>query len=219
MKVQVKDVCEKLSRALTISSESKNSYNQHLDAAVLVPIIWENNQLSILFEVRSARLSWQPGEICFPGGRIDLADSSPLAAAVRETTEELGLGAGHIEVLGPLHEVVSPIGVRLHPFVGYLTDVQSMNVNPDEVAEVFTVPLDFLLATEPIIGHMQRYTKPLADFPFHLLPGYSEEWKKRTKYQVLFYQYGQYVIWGLTAQVLHNFLEIYREIKTAKSIK
>jgi coenzyme A diphosphatase NUDT7 len=217
--MKVKELCEKLSVALTTGLDSKDSYDEYLNAAVLVPLIWEKDQLSVLFEVRSPHLSWQPGEICFPGGRIDLVDSSPLAAAVRETTEELGLEAEQIQVLGPLHEVVSPIGVRLHPFVGYLTDVQSMNVNPDEVAEVFAVPLDFLLATEPIIGHMQRYTKPLADFPFHLLPGYSEEWKKRTKYQLLFYQYGQYVIWGLTAQVLHNFLEIYREIKTAKNIK
>jgi len=189
----------------------KDSYKEYFNASVLIPLVWEKEELAVLFEVRSPHLTWQPGEICFPGGRIDPTDGSPQSAAVRETVEELGLPAEKINVLGSLQEVVSQLGVRLYPFVGYITESHHMNPSPDEVSEVFTVPLDFLLASDPIIGHMERCTRPLADFPFALLGGYSDGWKRRKNYQVLFYQYGQHVIWGLTAQVLHNFLEIYRE--------
>jgi len=209
--MEVKNACDKLSIALSAGLESKDSYDEHFNAAVLVPLIWENDQLNLLFEVRSQHLSWQPGEICFPGGGIEAVDSSFLSAAVRETVEELGLRAEQIQVLGSLHEVVSSIGVRLHPFVGYVTDAHLINPNRDEVASVFTVPLEFLLEAQPIIGHMERSTRPLADFPFELVPSYSDKWKKRKNYQVLFYKYNQHVIWGLTAQVLYNFLKICKE--------
>lgn len=210
--MKVEDLCSRLSIALSAGLDHKDRYNEYFNAAVLVPLIWEKDQLSVLFEVRSPHLSWQPGEICFPGGRIEPLDSSLLSAAVRETTEELGLAIDQIQILGSLHEVVSPIGVRLYPFVGYLTDAGHINPSPGEVSEVFTVPLEFLLTAEPIIGHMERCTRPLDDFPFELLPGYSENWQRRKNYQVLFYKYNQYVIWGLTAQVLHNFLEIYKKV-------
>jgi len=207
----VEDLYKKLSVALSAGLDSKDSYNQYFNAAVLIPIIWENDQLAVLFEVRSPHLAWQPGEICFPGGRIEATDDSPLSAAVRETAEELGLAMGQIQVLGSLYEVVSPIGVRLYPCVAYITDTHLIKPSQDEVSEIFTVPLEFLLGVKPIIGQMERCTRPLADFPFELLPGYSDKWKSRKNYEVLFYKYNQHVIWGLTAQVLHNFLKIYKE--------
>lgn len=215
----MKNVCGKLSTALSAQLDDKVSYNEYFNAAVLVPIIWENDQMAVLFEVRSTYLSWQPGEICFPGGRIESTDESPLSTAVRETAEEIGLKAEQIQVLGALHEVISPIGVRLYPFVGYIHDAQHIHANPDEVSEIFTVPLEFLLATEPIVGHMERCTRPLADFPFHLVPGYSKDWQKRKDYKVLFYKYKEYVIWGLTAQVLYRFIEIYRKIRDEETGK
>lgn len=208
--MEVQNLCEKLSATLTANLVSRDRYTEYFNAAVLVPLIWDNDQFAVLFEVRSAHLAWQPGEICFPGGRIEMSDKTPMDAAVRETREELGLKTEQIQILGSLHEVVSPIGVRLYPFAGYISDVQDITVSPGEVAEVFSVPLSFLLENEPIIGHMERCTRPLADFPFDLLPGYSEQWKSRKNYKVLFYKYEQYVIWGLTAQVLHNFLEVYK---------
>lgn len=208
--MEVQNLCEKLSATLTANLVSRDRYTEYFNAAVLVPLIWDNDQFAVLFEVRSAHLAWQPGEICFPGGRIEMSDKTPMDAAVRETREELGLKTEQIQILGSLHEVVSPIGVRLYPFAGYISDVQDITVSPGEVAEVFSVPLSFLLEHDPIVGHMERCTRPLADFPFDLLPGYSEQWKSRKNYKVLFYKYEQYVIWGLTAQVLHNFLEVYK---------
>jgi len=209
--MKARDLCHKLSIVLSTGLDHMDNSNEYFSAAVLLPLVWENNQLSILFEVRAHHMLWQPGEICFPGGRIEAIDSSNLSAAVRETTEELGLKAEQIQVLGPLHEIISPIGVRLYPFVGYITDTHLIHLSQDEVSEVFTVPLEFLLAHDPIIGHMERCTRPLAEFPFDLVPGYSGKWKNRKNYQVFFYKYNQHVIWGLTAQVLHNFLKICKE--------
>ncbi len=208
--MEVKELCEELSLALAMNLQSDDSHNEYFNAAVLVPLVFKNDQLEVLFEVRSSHLGWQPGEICFPGGRIETTDKSPMDAAVRETSEELGLEIQKIEVLGSLHEVVSPIGVRLYPSVGYISDIKNIKPNVGEVAEVFSVPLVFLLEHEPIVGHMERCTRPLEDFPFELLPGYSKRWKSRKNYKVLFYKYEQYLIWGLTAQVLHNFLVVYK---------
>ncbi|SPF54012.1 NUDIX hydrolase [Candidatus Desulfosporosinus infrequens] len=208
-----KEFFDDLSTALEISVHQQGSYDDYFNAAVLVPLIWDHDQLAVLFEVRSTHLSCQPGEVCFPGGRIEKTDESTIAAAVRETTEELGVEAEKITVLGELQEVISSIGVRLYPCVGYISDSTQLHPNSDEVAELFTVPLNFLLDAKPIIGSMERCTRPLADFPFDLLPDCSPDWKNRRNYQVLFYKYEQHVIWGLTAQVLHNFLDIYRKIK------
>lgn len=208
----MKDLLKRISEALVIGIDRKEDYNEYFSAAVLVPLVIQDGQLSVLFEMRSTQLSWQPGEICFPGGRIEKDDASSLVAAVRETQEELSLSATTIKVLGPLVEIISPIGVRLHPYVGYLTPEQPISPNKDEVAEIFTVPLQFLIENPPIIGHMEMGTRPLGDFPFDLVAGYSEEWRARKTYQVLFYKYGKYVIWGLTAQVLQQFLEIFKTI-------
>ncbi|EIW18694.1 MULTISPECIES: NUDIX hydrolase [Pelosinus] len=206
------DLCREISKALAVNVESKAGYNEFFSAAVLVPLIVQDGELAVLFEVRSTQLSWQPGEICFPGGRIEKEDGSALAAAVRETQEELSLAAAEIKILGALDEIISPIGVKLHPYVGYLSPLHPIEPSQDEVAEVFTIPLRFLLAHKPIVAHMEMGTRPLADFPFSLVTGYSEEWRARKTYQVSFYKYKKHVVWGLTAQVLQGFLEIYKTI-------
>jgi coenzyme A diphosphatase NUDT7 len=208
----MKDLFKKISEALTAGIEKKDDYSEFFSAAVLVPLVIQDGQLAVLFEVRSTQLSWQPGEICFPGGRIEKEDASSLFAAVRETQEELSLPAADIKVLGPLEEIVSPIGVRLYPYVGYLSPEQPITPNKSEVAEIFAVPLRYLIKNPPIIGHMEMGTRPLGDFPFTLVEGYSKEWRARKTYQVLFYKYKKYVIWGLTAQVLQQFLEMFKTI-------
>jgi peroxisomal coenzyme A diphosphatase NUDT7 len=178
-------------------------------SAVLLPLVEVDGELAILFEVRAAKLSWQPGEICLPGGRIEASDANPLEAAVRETVEELGVTGNCIQVLGALDYIASPIGVTLYPYAAVLSDHSHLRPNSDEVAEVFTVPLQFLLQAEPLTAEMEMATRPLGEFPADLLPhGYSVEWKRRRTYQVYFYCYEKYVIWGLTAQVIRNFLNI-----------
>ena len=81
--------------------------------AVLVPIIYKDGQEQVVFEVRSSKLGWQPGDVCFPGGRIDDGDDSALAAALRETNEELGVDPSHIHVWGPLDYMESPVNITI----------------------------------------------------------------------------------------------------------
>ena len=203
------------SRLCDIENES-----DYFCSAVAVPLVRHEGRLGVLFEVRSSGLNWQPGDICFPGGRIELDDASPMAAAVRETQEELGLPPEAVEVLGPLSFLVSPIGVMLHPFVTLITDYELIRPNSDEVAEVFVVPLDYLLKAEPLTAHMELATRPLPDFPLDLLENsYARDWKRRTTYPVLFYQYDGHVIWGLTARVLFGFLNICRSLKKEKELQ
>lgn len=195
-------------RPLKIQNET-----DYFASAVAVTLVPKDGELAVLFEVRSAQLAWQPGEICFPGGRIEETDMSPEQTAVRETCEELGLSPGDLSLLGPLDYMVSPIGVILYPYVAYIADPAAIRPSADEVAEIFFVPLRFFLENEPLTAEMEVATRPLPGFPTELISAdYSRDWRRRAVYPVLFYHYGPYVIWGLTARVLYSFIEICREL-------
>ncbi len=182
-------------------------------AAVVLPLLNRDGELSVLFEVRAAQLAWQPGEICFPGGRIESGDAEPEQAAVRETYEELLLPPGGLRLLGPLDYLVSPIGVIIYPFVGFIDDPAALKPNAGEVAAVFTVPLRFFLETEPLTAQMEVATRPLPGFPAELVAaGYPPDWRRRAAYPVLIYRYGEHVIWGLTARIMHGFAQLCRDI-------
>mgnify|MGYP000000326512 FL=1 len=182
-----------------------------ITAAVAVPLLEIDGEDHVVFTVRSNKLRRQPCEISFPGGHCELNDKSGAHAAMRECSEELGIDLDQIELLGNLDCLVSAIGVKLYA-VAVRLHTSDLKPNPDEVGEVFTVPLKYLLDMEPTVGHLDIGTKPLKDFPFHLLEGYNIDWKIRQNYSVYFYPYEQYTIWGLTGRVLKNFLDIYREI-------
>lgn len=202
----------RMSAALAKQHRNQFASYAFFQAAVLVPVVRMNNKFHILFEVRSSHLTWQPGEICFPGGKIEEADGTPQEAALRETSEELGIDAHAVQVLGTLDDIISPIGVMLFPTVGFVPADIVMHPNAIEVAETFTVPLEFLLSAEPVTATMEMGTRPLTGFPFDMVPGYSQDWKRRGTYTVLFYRYRDYVIWGLTAHVLSSFIKICREL-------
>lgn len=205
--------CEQLKEALQLRPPSIENESDYFSSAVLIPLVSYKGELRILFEVRASTLSWQPGEICFPGGRIEHDDCSPLAAAIRETSEEIGVPEKLIQPLGAMDYIVSPIGVILYPFVGFIEKAEAVVPSCDEVGKIFSVPLEYLMSTEPVVGRMEVATRPLGEFPYHLLPaGYSQDWRRRAEYEVHFYQYKEYVIWGLTAKVLHKFLQVCKEI-------
>lgn len=176
------------------------------DAAVLLPLVNTPDGISVLFEVRAAKLGWQPGDVCFPGGRAECSDDSFAATALRETCEELGLDAEDVQLIGGLNYLVTHMGPIIHPYVGCIKDINKINFNKDEVDEIFTVPLTFLIDNPPRVAHMELANKAGDDFPFDLLPRQPREWRKRKGYNVYFYEYGGHVIWGLTARILHGFL-------------
>lgn len=191
----------------------QNSCLQTEDCAVLVPLLYdrETTEEQVLLEVRSAGLRWQPKEICFPGGHIEAADSSPWAAAMRETAEELGIDAAGIHYIGALDYVESPIGVRVYPFAARL-DTRRWRPARAEVDHVFTIPLSFLQKQTPEIAYFQLQGRPLS--PSLITMGVPENWRPRTTYEVKIFTYKNYKIWGITAQILDNFLGIRAIIQT-----
>ncbi len=212
--MQPEQFCRTLEEKLAGRVVKIQNETDYFAAAVVVPLLrQQDGELALLYEVRAAQLSWQPGEICFPGGRIEPGDTGPRQAAARETHEELGLDPGGLRLLGPLDYLVSPIGVIIHPFAGLIADPATLRPNPDEVAEVFTVPLKFFLENEPLAAAMEVATRPLPGFPIELVPpGYPKDWRRRSKHPVLFYRYGRHVIWGLTARMTHSFAALCRTI-------
>lgn len=175
--------------------------------AVLVPIVRIDGEEHVVFEVRSSKLSWQPGDICFPGGVIEQRDASPLEAALRETQEEFGVGLPHIRVWGPLDYVESPVGVKIYPFAAQL-DTTNFVVSRGEIDHLFTVPLAWFSGRKPEVAQVELATRPGPGFPAGLPVSGQAGWKKRSTYNVLFYYYKEYKIWGITAQILDNFLGI-----------
>lgn len=175
--------------------------------AVMIALFESENGLHVVFEVRSENLNSQPGEICLPGGRLE-SDETPENTALRETCEELGICPDKINILGRLTPQYTPFRYALYPFVGVLDPFlfpDDICRNPDEVSSVFTVPLEWFLANEPLEYTVRTQFDFPEDFPYHLIQnGRSYAWKS-TQYPILFYLYENYVIWGMTARIIRDF--------------
>jgi peroxisomal coenzyme A diphosphatase NUDT7 len=177
--------------------------------AILLPLIEVNGQTHVLFEVRSLNMRRQPGEICFPGGRIDRSDSDEKAAAIRETSEELGIHTDTITDVYPLDYIVSPFGTIIYPYVGKINvSIKELKPNQAEVDEIFTTPLTYLQEREPDLYNIKFKMEPEESFPFKQIPGGENyNWQARNMKEH-FYYYEDKVIWGLTARVLHHFVKL-----------
>jgi len=151
-------------------------------AAVLVPLVNRRDGLTLLLTQRSADLPDHPGQISFPGGRIEPDDASPAAAALREATEEVGLPAARVEVLGHMATYQTVTGYEVTPVVGWVEPPFDLALDAGEVADAFEVPLVFLL--DP--ANQQRHFRMLGDVrrDFWAIP------------------YGERFIWGATAAML-----------------
>ncbi len=196
---------EKITDILRTTKHAKQINNK---AAVLIPIVKVDNQLHLLFQIRSHKLKWQPGDICFPGGKVEIEDINPEQTAKRETCEELGLSINEITILGQLPKFIATLGMIIYPFVGKIDSIDDLKLNFDEVESIFTVPLEWFKNNQPLHATMQVGHKPNNDFPYNLLPNRSKDWQKRSEHLVYFYHYNNYIIWGLTAQIIKQFINI-----------
>lgn len=181
---------------------------QSFKSAVFLPLLDIDGETCILFEKRAADLKLQPGEICFPGGSIDPSDPNPAYAAIRETSEELGVPREDIRIIAPLDIVVSPFSAIIYPFVGHVDNPQSIQINKSEVEEIFFVPLNYLLEHQPIEQDLNLIVNFPENYPFELVPG-GKNYRYRTgKLPQQFYLWQDRIIWGLTARILHHFLAL-----------
>jgi 8-oxo-dGTP pyrophosphatase MutT (NUDIX family) len=133
-------------------------------AAVLVPLVNRPQGLQVLLTQRSAELPDHPGQISFPGGRVEPDDASLAAAALREATEEVGLPAPQVTVLGHLSAYETVTGFRVTPVVGWVEPPLALKPDPVEVAAVFEVPLAFLLDPQNQQRHYRMLGTTRRDF-------------------------------------------------------
>ena len=161
-------------------------------AAVLVPIVERPSGLTMLLTQRTAHLSSHPGQVSFPGGGVEEGDGSPIETALRETEEEIGLDRRHVEIIGELPEHITATGFLVEPVVGLLKPPFELLAESNEVAEIFEVPLSFLMDG---MNH-QRMS-------FELPNGVG----RRSFYAI---PYERFFIWGATAGILRNLFHLLR---------
>jgi 8-oxo-dGTP pyrophosphatase MutT (NUDIX family) len=155
-------------------------------AAVLVPIL-RRAELSVLLTQRAHDMPSHPGQISFPGGKLEEGDATPIACALREAKEEIGLPPGNVEPLGFLDSYRTGTGFQISPVVGLVDPNFEAVLDPREVLEIFEVPLAFLM--DP--ANHQRA---------------SREWRGRQRFFYAMPYQGRY-IWGATAGILKNLYE------------
>lgn len=154
-------------------------------AAVLIPLVVHPEGVSIMLTQRTAHLYDHAGQISFPGGRVETTDATPVATALRETDEETGLSADYIEVLGTMPPYLTSTGFAITPVLSLVRSGFTLAPDEFEVAEIFEVPLSFLM--DPANHRLHR--GPLPDG------------RERQYYAMPWHQY---FIWGATAGILRN---------------
>jgi len=152
-------------------------------AAVLVPIV-DHPEPTVLLTQRAQHLPDHAGQVSFPGGKIDKTDASPLASALREAKEEIGLASAFIEPLGYLELYMTTLGYRIVPVVARVKPGFTLTLNTSEVDAGFEVPLAFLMDQ----NNVQRHAR---------------EWQGMTRHYYAL-TFGERYIWGVTAGILRN---------------
>jgi len=154
-------------------------------AAVLLALVERPEGLTVLLTERAPHLKDHPGQVSFPGGRIESGDEGPIAAALREAEEEVGLQPEHVYVAGCLETMLTVTGFMVTPVVGFVGPEFRARPDRTEVAEVFEVPLEFILAEENVrMSYRQRLGATLRIYEL---------------------EYEGHRIWGATASMLMSF--------------
>ncbi len=190
------------------------------NSAVLVPLVFMDNEFHLLFEKRAEGIR-QGSEICFPGGMHDPGtDANCIETAVRETMEELGIPKNRIDVIGRFDTLVASMGATVDPILAVvsITGASELIVNSQEVEDVFLLPVSFFVK-----NRAESYKVRLIVEPYYtdkegkevtLLPArelglpeiYHKPWGKAI-HRVLVYKTPQGVIWGITAEIIHDMIE------------
>ena len=183
--------------------DSKRAY------AVLVPLVEQNGELCLLYEVRARTLRRQPGEVCFPGGLMEKGET-PEDCALRETWEELAIPDRCVRLLGRLDFIAHRASFLMQPVLGVVDSsaLDRMAPSPAEVEEVFFVPLSHLLRTPPIEYTYELVPTPAENFPYEII-GIPKNYRwQNGRENVPVYPWEGRAIWGLTGRITRNLISL-----------
>ena len=181
--------------------------------AVLVPLVEREDGWYLLYEVRARSMRRQPGEVCFPGGRME-GTESPEACALRETEEELSIPPSAVRILGRLDFIAHRANFIMYPILGLVDAraVEHMTRNPGEVDETFLVPVRHLLETEPLEYSYKLIPQTGEGFPYELI-GIPRDYRWQPGGEnVPVYPWEGHAIWGLTGRITRHLASLLREM-------
>ncbi|MFB0917482.1 MAG: CoA pyrophosphatase [Clostridiaceae bacterium] len=175
-------------------------------SAVMILIAKINGEDHLILEKRAKNLRSQPGDISFPGGRIEDGET-PQEAAIRETCEEIGLKTEDIDLMGPMDFFISPFNSIMYPFVARAKS-NDFVINPDEVDRLIAVPIRYLIENAPTVHYVKLSSSPDDDFPYDLISNGRNYDFSHSQFPQLFWIYEGETIWGFTARIIKEFLDI-----------
>ena len=180
---------ERLERALAEIPAQRLEIPEFAPAAVLVPLVSRNSELTLLYTQRPQDMPTHAGQISFPGGRWESTDADARATALREAQEELGIDPDWVHLLGELDDVATPVGFVITPVVGWLEDLPELKPDPREVDDVFEISIGEL--TDP--AHFRDQGVREIAGKTYSTPGYRA---------------ADRLIWGATARITQRLLEV-----------
>lgn len=198
-----------LQKVKSIFSEHKAEPLWRLHYFAVLALLTEiDGELHFILNKRASGIN-QPGDVCFPGGHQEKSESLQ-ETALREMEEEIGISRENIQILGKSDFMLTIYRGMIQPFIGYVPYEVYLNAkpSPDEVEEIFTVPLNYFMETEPDKYDTVWKVIESEDFPYDRIEGGKNYPFSKGKTTQLFYEYNGHTIWGFTAQVIQNIVEI-----------
>lgn len=195
----------------TLRKRTPGLMDSNRSYAVLVPLVEREGELCLLYEVRASTLRRQPGEVCFPGGRMEPGET-PEECALRETREELAISPGQVRLLGRLDFIAHRANFLMQPVLGVVDSgaLEDMRPSPAEVDEVFFVPVSHLLEHPPMEYIRRMVPAPGDDFPYEVV-GIPRDYKwQEGSDNVPVYPWKGRAIWGLTGRITRNLIQIWK---------
>jgi 8-oxo-dGTP pyrophosphatase MutT (NUDIX family) len=159
-------------------------------SAVLLPFTYHKNAFKLIFTKRSTALERHKGQVSFPGGMIETSDNTPIETALRETCEEINIKATQVEILGTLPPFDSQTGYFIYPVIGFITNLDGLQGNGDEVEKVFCIPYSWL--ADPSNSELTDYKTKQGI--------YRKVW--------FFKEFEGELLWGITAKITKDFVEL-----------
>lgn len=205
--LDIEHIKEKLEKRIPQSMEEMSEF------AVLIPLIKNQDNWELIYELRAIDMKTQPGEVSFPGGRLEDGETFE-EAAIRETMEELNINRENINILGELDYLISYANLKIRCFLGTICgiDVDKIEPNPSEVDHLFTIPIDYILNTEPKGYGLELQTTYNEEFPYNLIPDGKDYKFRKSKRTIYFYQYNDYIIWGYTATMTKHLSKLLKDL-------